>query len=80
MRILNFEIKVIVQFMLNKILKNYNLVNNIYQKEFNFSNQKIEFEMRSNLSKKFYNNYLLEISRHHSIEVMDLFLRNFLKI
>lgn len=65
--------------MLNKILKNYNLVNNIYQKEFNFSNQKIEFEMRSNLSKKFYNNYLLEISRHHSIEVMDLFLRNFLK-
>ena len=35
--------------------------------------------MRSNLSKKFYNNYLLEISRHHSIEVMDLFLRNFLK-
>ena len=65
--------------MLNKILKNYNLVNNIYQKEFNFSNQKVEFEMRSNLSKKFYNNYLLEISRHHSIEVMDLFLRNFLK-
>ena len=35
----------------------------MHQKEFNFSNQKVEFEMRSNLSKKFYNNYLLEISQ-----------------
>ena len=65
--------------MQNKILEKYSIKDKIFFKKFNINNQKIEFEMRSDLSKKQYDDYFLEISKHHSIEVMKGFLKIFLK-
>ena len=65
--------------MHHKILDNYSIVNNIYSKKFNIDNQKVEFDMRTDLAKKNNEDYLYEISKHHSIEVMSSFLKKFLK-
>lgn len=45
----------------------------------NDTSQEIEIQLRKKIASKNYNNYLLEISKHHSIPVMDSEIKRFLK-
>ncbi len=55
----------------NFLKKKYILKNGIYLKKFNLQKQNIEFKMRKDIANKIYKNYFDEISKYHSIEVMD---------
>ena len=58
--------------MIEKFLKkNYVIKNGIYTKDFHLGKQNKEFLMRKTVASKVYKNYLKEISKFHSIEVMD---------
>jgi ubiquinone/menaquinone biosynthesis C-methylase UbiE len=59
--------------------KNYILKNGIYLKKFNLEKQKIEFKMRTDVAKKNFKDYFKEISKNHSIEVMDHEITKFTK-
>lgn len=65
-----------------QILKNYKSNNDgIYGnlENSNLHGQEKEIHLRNQVADKIYNNYLLEISNHHSIGVMDLEVASFLK-
>ena len=57
--------------IVNFLKKNYRLNNGIYTKKFNSFGQNKEFKLRTNVALKSYKNYFTEISKYHSIEVMD---------
>jgi ubiquinone/menaquinone biosynthesis C-methylase UbiE len=59
------------QMIINYLNKNYNFKNGIYIKNFFLTKQKKEFKMRKNVAIKNYKNYHDEISKFHSMEVMD---------
>lgn len=58
--------------IINFLKTNYRYKNGIYKKKFNSFGQNKEFKLRTNVGLKNYKNYLNEISKYHSIEVMDL--------
>ena len=55
----------------NFLKKKYIFKNGIYFRKFKLKNQNIEFKMRKDIANKNYKNYFNEISKYHSIEVMD---------
>ena len=55
----------------NFLKKKYIFKNGIYFRKFKLKNQDIEFKMRKDIANKNYKNYFNEISKYHSIEVMD---------
>jgi tRNA G46 methylase TrmB len=57
--------------IINFLKKNYRFKNGIYTKKFNSYGQNKEFKLRTNVGLRSYKNYLNEISKYHSIEVMD---------
>lgn len=58
--------------MINIFLKKkYIFRNGIYQNKFNLKKQTTEFKMRKIVAKKNYKNYFDELSKNHSIGVMD---------
>jgi ubiquinone/menaquinone biosynthesis C-methylase UbiE len=58
--------------MIIKFLKiNYRFKNGVYTKKFTSFGQNKEFKLRTNVGLKSYKNYFNEISKFHSIEVMD---------
>ena len=58
--------------MIKFILKNYTKDSQgIYQSNFKVKSQLSEFILRKKIASKFYDNYFNEISKYHSIEVMD---------
>ncbi len=63
----------------NFLRKNYTYKNGIYIKSFNLKQQNKEFIMRTDIANKNYKNYLAEISKYHSIEVMDAEIIKFTK-
>ena len=64
----------------NFLKKNYIFENGIYlKKNFDLKNQNKEFKMRTDIANKNYKNYLEEISKYHSIEVMDSEIIKFTK-
>jgi len=63
----------------NFLRKNYTYKNGIYIKNFNLKQQNKEFIMRTDIANKNYKNYLAEISKYHSIEVMDAEIIKFTK-
>jgi ubiquinone/menaquinone biosynthesis C-methylase UbiE len=68
-----------IQMIKNLLIKKYILKNGIYTKNFNTTKQKKEFEMRISVAKKNYYNYYDQISKFHSIEVMDREIIKFTK-
>ena len=66
--------------MIKFILKNYTKDSQgIYQSNFKVKSQLSEFILRKKIASKFYDNYFNEISKYHSIEVMDREVEIFLK-
>jgi ubiquinone/menaquinone biosynthesis C-methylase UbiE len=63
----------------NFLKKNYKLENSIYTKKFNSVGQNKEFKLRTNVGLRNYKNYFYEISKYHSIEVMDREIIKFTK-
>jgi hypothetical protein len=64
----------------NFLKKNYIIENGIYlKKNFDLKNQNKEFKMRTDIANKKYKNYFNEISKYHSIEVMDNEIVKFIK-
>ena len=64
----------------NFLKKNYIIENGIYlKKNFDLKNQNKEFKMRTDIANKNYKNYFNEISKYHSIEVMDSEIIKFTK-
>ena len=64
----------------NFLKKNYIIENGIYlKKNFDLKNQNKEFKMRTDIANKNYKNYFNEISKYHSIEVMDNEIVKFIK-
>jgi len=59
--------------------KNYSFKNGVYIADFNLKKQSKEFKMRTNIAIKNYNNYYDQISKYHSIEVMDHEIDKFAK-
>jgi len=66
----------VIKFILKNYTKDYN---GIYSKNFKAKNQLYEIALRKKVGSKNYNDYFEEISKHHSIEVMDREIEIFLK-
>ena len=59
-------------------IDNYEIDDEIYTRQFNFNKQDIEFQMRKEIAQMKFSNYLTELSKFHSIEVMDAEVRKFI--
>ena len=57
--------------------ENFEYINEIYTRKFEFKKQDVEFKMRKEIAQMFFDNYLDEISKFHSIEVMDREVKKF---
>ena len=55
---------------------NYECIDEIYTRKFNFNKQDVEFKMRKEIAQMSFDNYLDEISKFHSVEVMDAEVKN----
>ena len=58
----------------------YDKESKVYKKNINSLHQNKEFIIRKKVAKKKYQNYLKEISLHHSINVMDKEVKKFINI
>ena len=56
---------------------NYEYSDEIYSREFTLNKQDIEFKMRKEIAQMSFSNYLDEISKFHSIKVMDSEVKKF---
>ena len=56
---------------------NYECIDEIYTRKFNFNKQDVEFKMRKEIAQMSFDNYLDEISKFHSVEVMDAEVKKF---
>lgn len=67
--------------LISKILSNFELCSDgIYGDVSDYGDQHQEKILRQSVANKKYDNYLIEISKHHSIPVMDNEVENFIKL
>ena len=59
-------------------IQSYEYSDEIYSRQFSLNKQDVEFEMRKEIAQMSFSNYLDEISKFHSINVMDCEVKKFI--